>query len=186
MSHRLGYARVSTPDQDPALQLDALTKAGCARVWTETASGARAARPQLDQVLDRLLPGDTLVVWRLDRLGRSLQHLISTVTDLADRGIGFTSITETIDTTTPTGRLTFHVFAALAEFERSIIVERTNAGLAAAKARGRTGGRPPKMTPTKKHQARRMHQEKVPIPDIAEALSVSRATIYRHLASGPQ
>jgi DNA invertase Pin-like site-specific DNA recombinase len=180
MSHRLGYARVSTPDQDPALQLDALTKAGCARVWTETASGARAARPALDQVLDRLLPGDTLVVWRLDRLGRSLQHLITTVTDLNARGIGFTSITETIDTTTPTGRLTFHVFAALAEFERSIIIERTNAGLAAARARGRTGGRPPKMTPEKLRHAQRMYEDGTSIPEISKTLSVSRATIYRH------
>ncbi|MGL5829301.1 MAG: recombinase family protein [Angustibacter sp.] len=183
MGHLLGYARVSTPEQDIRLQQDALTAAGCARIWCETASGSRTARPQLDDLLERLLPGDTLIVWRLDRLGRSLQHLITTVTALNDRGIGFRSITETIDTTTPTGRLTFHLFAALAEFERSIIVERTTAGLAAAKARGRHGGRPAKMTPAKIRQARRMHTENTPIPEIAHTLSVSRATIYRHLAN---
>src|SRR5262245_28670300 len=142
MGHLLGYARVSTIDQQPQLQVDALTAAGCYRVFTETASGARADRPVLAQVLDQLRPGDTLVVWKLDRLGRSLRHLVDTVTGLADRGIGFCGLQEAIDTTTPGGKLVFHVFAALAEFERDLIRERTAAGLAAARARGRHGGRP--------------------------------------------
>jgi DNA invertase Pin-like site-specific DNA recombinase len=143
MGHLLGYARVSTADQQPALQVDALQAAGCYRVFTETAGGARADRPVLAQVLDQLGPGDTLVVWKLDRLGRSLRHLVDTITGLADRGVGFRSLQESIDTTTPGGRLVFHVFAALAEFERDLIRERTTAGLAAARARGRNGGRPP-------------------------------------------
>jgi hypothetical protein len=125
MGHLLGYARVSTTDQQPQLQVDALERAGCYRVFTETASGARADRPTLEQLLDQLRPGDTLVVWKLDRLGRSLRHLVDTVTGLADRGIGFRSLQEAIDTTTPGGKLVFHVFAALAEFERDLIRERT-------------------------------------------------------------
>jgi DNA invertase Pin-like site-specific DNA recombinase len=142
MGHLLGYARVSTTDQQPQFQVDALEHAGCYRVFTETASGARADRPTLTQLLDQLRPGDTLVVWKLDRLGRSLRHLVDTVTNLADRGIGFRSLQEAIDTTTPGGKLVFHVFAALAEFERDLIRERTTAGLAAARARGRPP-RPP-------------------------------------------
>jgi DNA invertase Pin-like site-specific DNA recombinase len=121
MGHLLGYARVSTLDQQPALQVDALEAAGCYRVFTETASGARADRPMLTQVVDQLRPGDTLVVWRLDRLGRSLRHLVDTVTGLASRDVGFRSLQESIDTTTPGGRLVFHVFASLAEFERDLI-----------------------------------------------------------------
>ena len=124
MGHLLGYARVSTTDQQPALQVDALQAAGCYRVFTETASGARADRPVLAQVLDQLRPGDTLVLWKLDRLGRSLRHLVDTVTGLADRGVGFRSLQEAIDTTTPGGRLVFHVFASLAEFKRDLIRER--------------------------------------------------------------
>ena len=138
-----GYARVSTPDQHPALQVDALTATGCYRVFIETASGARADRPVLAQVLDQLRPGDTLVVWKLDRLGRSLRHLLDTVTGLADRGIGFRSLQEALDTTTPGGRLVFHVFAALAEFERDLIRERTSRA-GRRRARGRNGGRPPR------------------------------------------
>jgi DNA invertase Pin-like site-specific DNA recombinase len=140
MAHLLGYARVSTTDQQPHLQVDALTVAGCYLVFTETASGARADRPILEQVLDQLRPGDTLVVWKLDRLGRSLRHLVDTVTGLADRGIGFRSLQEAIDTTTPGGKLAFHVVAALAEFERDLVRERTSAGLAAARAAA-AGGR---------------------------------------------
>jgi hypothetical protein len=136
MGHLLGVARVSTADQQPQLQVDALERAGCYRVFTETASGARADRPTLEQLLDQLRPGDTLVVWKLDRLGRSLRHLVDPVTGLADRGIGFRSLQEAIDTTTPGGKLVFHVFAALAEFERDLIRERTSAGLAAARAPG--------------------------------------------------
>ena len=137
MGHLLGYARVSTAgDQDVALQHHALTAAGCYRVFVDTASGALDARPALTEVLDQLRPEDTLVVWRLDRLGRSIRHLIDFLADLETRGIGFRSLTESIDTTSPGGRLVFHLFAALAQFERELIKERTNAGLAAARARG--------------------------------------------------
>jgi DNA invertase Pin-like site-specific DNA recombinase len=149
MGHLLGYARTSTTDQHLDLQIDALTVAGCYRVFTETASGARTDRPTLAQLLDQLRPGDTLVVWKLDRLGRSLRHLVDTVTGLADRGVGFRSLQESIDTTTPGGKLVFHVFAALAEFERDLIRERTTAGLTAARARGRNGGRPPVLDPAR-------------------------------------
>ena len=137
MGHLLAYARVSSGDQDVALQRDALTAAGCYRVFVDTASGALDARPALTEVLDQLRPEDTLVVWRLDRLGRSIRHLIDFLADLETRGIGFRSLTESIDTTSPGGRLVFHLFAALAQFERELIKERTNAGLAAARARGR-------------------------------------------------
>jgi DNA invertase Pin-like site-specific DNA recombinase len=140
MGHLLGYARISTGDQRPDLQVDALKGAGCYRVFVDTASGTLAARPALDQVLDQLRPGDTLVVWKLDRLGRSLRHLVDTIAALADRGVGFRSLQESIDTTTPGGKLVFHIFAALAEFERDLIRERTSAGLVAARARGRTAG----------------------------------------------
>lgn len=181
MAHLHGYPRVSTAAQDPALQDDALKSAGCARVWTDVASGARHDRPELGKVLEQLLPGDTLVVWRLDRLGRSLRHLVETVTALGERGIGFRSLTESVDTTTPGGRLVFHVFAALAEFERELIRDRTLAGLEAARSRGRRGGRPTKMTPAKLRQATQMHAGGTSITEIAEVLGVGRATVYRHL-----
>src|SRR5512144_88850 len=138
----VGYARVSTFDQTLALQQDALTQAGCERVFTDTASGSRTDRPGLDEALDFARPGDTLVVRRLDRLGRSLRHLIDTVFLLQERGIGFKSLQEQIDTTTSGGKLVFHVFGASAEFERDLIRERTQAGLTAARARGRLGGTP--------------------------------------------
>jgi DNA invertase Pin-like site-specific DNA recombinase len=140
----IGYARVSTDEQDAALQLDALINAGCGAVFQDKASGASACRPALDDALKHLKPGDTLVAWRLDRLGRSLQHLIAIVTTLEERRVGFRSLTEAIDTNTAGGRLLFHVMGALAEFERSLIAERTRAGMAAAKARGRHVGRPRK------------------------------------------
>jgi DNA invertase Pin-like site-specific DNA recombinase len=181
MGHLHGYARVSTAEQDPALQDDALRRAGCVRVWTDVASGSRDDRPELARLLEQLLPGDTLVVWRLDRLGRSLRHLIDTVTALDERGVGFRSVQESIDTTTPGGRLVFHVFAALAEFERDLIRDRTLAGLEAARARGRRGGRPPKMTPAKLRQAERMYAAGTAITEIADVLGVGRATVYRHL-----
>src|SRR3712207_2483733 len=146
----IGYARVSTGEQTLDLQLDALQKAGCQKTYTETASGAKAERPVLAEVLGYLRAGDTLVVWRLDRLGRSLRHLIETISALAERGIGFKSLTEQIDTTTSGGKLVFHVFGALAEFERELIRERTQAGLRAARARGRTGGRPKILADAKK------------------------------------
>ena len=182
MGHLLGYARVSTTDQQPQLQVDALQRAGCYQVFNETASGARADRPTLAQVLDQLRPGDTLVVWKLDRLGRSLRHLVDTITELAERGVGFRSLQEAIDTTTPGGKLVFHVFAALAEFERDLIRERTSAGLAAARSRGRQGGRPPVMTAHKLRVAQEMyHSGQYTVTAIAQALGVSRASIYRYL-----
>jgi DNA invertase Pin-like site-specific DNA recombinase len=171
MGHLLGYARVSTTDQQPQLQVDALQRAGCYRVFTETASGARADRPVLEQVLDQLRPGDTLVVWKLDRLGRSLRHLVDTISGLADRGIGFRSLQEAIDTTTPGGKLVFHVFAALAEFERDLIRERTTAGLAAARARGRHGGRPSVLAAHKLQVAQEMYRSgKYTVSTIATTL----------------
>ena len=142
----IGYARVSTFDQSPDLQLDALRSAGCSRIFVETASGANTNRTELAAALAYLREGDTLVVWKLDRLARSISQLITTIDHLSAAACGFKSLTEAIDTTTPTGRLTFHIFSALTEFERSIIRERTLAGLAAAKARGRTGGRPKAMS----------------------------------------
>jgi DNA invertase Pin-like site-specific DNA recombinase len=145
------------PISTPQLQVDALQGAGCYRVFTETASGARADRPVLEQVLDQLRPGDALVVWKLDRLGRSLRHLVDTVTRLAERGVGFRSLQEAIETTTPGGKLVFHVFAALAEFERDLIRERTAAGLAAARARGRHGGRPSVLSGHKLQVAQEMY-----------------------------
>lgn len=182
MASLLGYSRVSTGDQDAALQDDALIAAGCSRIFSDTASGALAERPQLAQVLDHLRDGDTLVVWKLDRLGRSISHLIETVTALEQRGVGFRSLQESIDTTTPGGRLVFHVFAAMAEFERDVIRERTNAGLAAARARGRKGGRPSVMTPDKLAVARELYAAGGhTVAQIAAVVGVSRASLYRHL-----
>lgn len=182
MGHLLGYARVSTSDQDPALQLDALERAGCFRVFADTASGALDDRPKLAELLDQLRPGDTLAVWRLDRLGRSLRHLVETIGVLAERGVGFRSITESIDTTTPGGKLVFHLFCALAEFERDLVRERTRAGLEAARARGRVGGRPVVMTPAKVAVARVMYASRAhTVAAIAQVLGVSRGTIYRYL-----
>jgi DNA invertase Pin-like site-specific DNA recombinase len=178
----LGYARVSTLDQNADLQADALTAAGCWRVFTDHVSGAKAERPELGRVLEQLRDGDTLVVWRLDRLGRSLRHLIDVVADLSARGVGFRSVTESIDTTTSGGRLIFHVFGALAEFERDLVRERTLAGLQAARRRGRAGGRPALMTKDKTTTAQRMYdQQELTVEQIARALGVSRSTIYRAL-----
>src|SRR5438874_12226421 len=146
----IGYARVSTTDQTLDLQKDALKKIGCSKIFTDTISGATTERKGLEGALSYVREGDTLVVWRLDRLGRSLKHLIDTITKLNNRKIGFKSITENIDTTTSGGKLIFHIFGALAEFERDIIRERTNAGLLAARARGRKGGRPKALTPNKR------------------------------------
>jgi DNA invertase Pin-like site-specific DNA recombinase len=186
MGDLLGYARVSTVDQDPALQLDALNAAGCVKVFTDHASGALDSRPQLDRLLDQLRPGDSVVVWRLDRLGRSLRHLITLVEDFKARGVGLRSLSEAIDTTTAGGKLVFSIFGALAEFERELIRERTNAGLAAARARGRKGGRPPVMTPSKVKVARRMYDEgEHTVEAIAQTLGVSRKTVYRHLDPQP-
>jgi DNA invertase Pin-like site-specific DNA recombinase len=184
VAHLLGYARVSTADQHPELQLDALQAAGCYRIFVDTASGALDDRPELTKALDHLRPGDTLVVWKLDRLGRSLRHLIETLTALQQRGVGFRSLQESLDTTTPGGKLIFHIFGALAEFERDLLRQRTQAGLAAARARGRTGGRPPSLTPTKRALARQLYDSRqYTLAEIARTLGVSRASIYRHLAA---
>ena len=183
MGHLLGYARVSTVDQNPDLQLDALKDAGCYRVFVDQASGALENRPQLHAILDQLRPGDTLAVWKLDRLGRSLRHLIEVVACLDQRGVGFRSLQENLDTTTPGGRLVFHLFGALAEFERDLIRERTTAGLNAARARGRKGGRPSVLPPPKLAVARQMYDSRQhTVSEIAQVLGVSRASIYRHLA----
>lgn len=181
----VGYARVSTHDQTLALQQDALEQAGCGRIFTDTASGAKADRPGLEEAVAFARGGDTLVVWRLDRLGRSLPHLIETIRRLQERGIGFRSLTEQLDTTTSGGKLVFHVFAALAEFERDVVRERTTAGLAAARARGRKGGRPRAAAlddPRKVALARRLHADPDhSVADICRALRVSRSTLYRYL-----
>ena len=169
----IGYARVSTSDQDPALQERALASTGCERVFVDRASGVLTQRPQLDATLAYLRPGDTLVVWRLDRLGRSLRHLLEVVGELGQRGVSFKSLHENIDTATAKGRLCPHIFAALAEFERDLIRERTRAGLAAARARGQKGGRKPLMTATKVALARRIYDEGVAASEIAATLGVS-------------
>jgi DNA invertase Pin-like site-specific DNA recombinase/predicted ester cyclase len=181
----VGYARVSTLDQNPQLQLDALKQAGCERIFAEKASGAQRDRPELKAALDYIRPGDTLVVWKLDRLARSLPQLIATVAELEERGIGLRSLTEQIDTTTAGGRLVFHVFGALAEFERAVIRERTSAGLAAAKARGKKGGRPTTMKPKDIAAAKAMlANPDLTVEDVAKRLNVSLATLYRHIPGG--
>jgi DNA invertase Pin-like site-specific DNA recombinase len=178
----IGYARISTHDQNLELQQDALSKAGCAKIFTDVASGGHAERSGLTEALAHLRSGDALVVWRLDRLGRSLKHLIETVTALHARGVGFRSLTEGIETETSGGRLVFHLFACLAEFEREVIRERTQAGLAAARSRGRRGGRPALLDEKKIATARRMHADPAnTAADIARALGISRATLYRAL-----
>lgn len=182
MGHLLGYARVSTGDQDAQLQLDALTQAGCYRIFTDTASGVLESRPELDKLLDQIRPGDTLVVWRLDRLGRSIRHLINHMDALQQQGVDFKSLQENIDTSSSGGRLVFNIFASLAEFERDLIRERTNAGLAAARARGRTGGRPSSLSPDKLRTAKRLYEQRdMTVAQIGEVLGVSRSTVYRAL-----
>lgn len=164
------------------MQVDDLQRAGCGRIFVDTASGALRERPQLSAALDYVRSGDVLVVWRLDRLGRSLRHLIDTVEHLNGRGVGLVSLREAIDTTTPSGRLVLHIFGSLAEFERELIVERTTAGLAAARLRGRLTGRPSKVTPAQLRTARTMYASgDHTAGEIAAALGVSRATLYRHL-----
>lgn len=181
----VGYARVSTQDQNPALQLDALKAAGCEKVFVEKASGAQRERPELKAALDYVRAGDTLVVWKLDRLARSLKQLIETVELLAGREIGFRSLTEAIDTTTAGGKLVFHIFGSLAEFERSIIRERTRAGLDAARSRGRTGGRPPSLSDKDISIARTLlANPDITVEEVAKRLGVAPSTLYRHLPGG--
>jgi len=177
---KVGYARVSTSDQDPGLQVDALKKAGCDKIFTETASGAQRDRPQLAEALKYMRDGDTLVVWKLDRLARSMKQLLATVDDLRERGVEFRSLTEAMDTSTPGGRLTFHIFGALAEFERELIRERTRAGLAQARKQGRIGGRPKKLT-IKDLEAAKGMLVALSVGEVAKRLGVSKSTLYAHL-----
>jgi DNA invertase Pin-like site-specific DNA recombinase len=179
---KIGYARVSTHEQNLDLQRDALNKAGCERIIEDTASGGKASRTGLAQVLDLLRQRDILVVWRLDRLGRTLKHLIELMADLERRGIGFQSITEAIDTTTPGGKLVFHIFAALAEFERNLIRERTQAGLQAARARGRKGGRPKALDDDQRKLAVDLYQQgKHGVGEICRTVGITRPTLYAYI-----
>lgn len=178
----VGYARVSSQDQNLDLQRDALKAAGCERIFEEHVSGAKAQRPQFASAMDFLRPGDTLVVWKLDRLARSMRQLIDTVALLDSRSVGLRSLTESIDTGTANGRFFFHVFGALAEFERSILRERTLAGLEAARQRGRTGGRPRAMSEAAVRKARALlRDETLTIAEVAETLKVSRSTLYKYV-----
>lgn len=184
MGKLLGYARVSTADQDITAQKDDLKKVGCKEVYTDVASGVRTSRPGLDACLKNLRRGDILLVWRLDRLGRSMPHLITLIEKLRRQGIGFKSICDgVIDTTTASGDLVFNIFSALAQFERRLIQERTRAGLTAARARGRLGGRKPIDSKNPKvKMAQKMHQDKsLSIGEICESLKISRPTLYRYL-----
>lgn len=180
---RIGYARVSSVDQNLELQLDALEAEGCDRIFEDRLSGAVAQRPGLVEAVSHLRTGDTLVVWRLDRLGRSLRHLIEVVGDLEERGIGLKSLHEAIDTSSSTGRLVFQMFGALAEFERNLIRERTQAGLQASRARGRIGGRPRRLDDEKLALLYKLVDEREEtIPAICRLLGISKATLYRALA----
>ncbi|MFQ5433459.1 MAG: recombinase family protein [Anaerolineae bacterium] len=179
---KIGYARVSTYEQNLSLQTDALEEAGCDKLFHDQVSGAKTKRLGLDEALDYLREGDVLVVWRLDRLGRSLPHLIETINLLEERGIGFRSLQESIDTMTSGGRLIFHIFGALAEFERNLIRERTQAGLAAARARGRTGGRPKSLDAKKQAWLYQLYDEKKhSIQEICDLVGVSKSTLYAYL-----
>ena len=178
----IGYARVSTQDQKLHLQKDALKQTGCEKVLTDQAGGATVERPGLERALDLLREGDTLVVWRLDRLGRSLKELITLMGELKEQGIGFRSLQESIDTTSPGGTLIFHMFGALAEFERNLIRERTQAGLAAARARGRKGGRPKALDQGKRRLTVELYeQRKYPVKQICEMMGISKPTLYSYV-----
>ena len=178
----IGYARVSTHEQNLDLQKDALEKAGCERVYVEQMSGSSSNRPELKRIMDTLREGDTLVVWRLDRLGRSLKHLIELITELEERKVGFKSLMESIDTNTSGGKLIFHIFGALAEFECNLIRERTNAGLSAARARGRKGGRRPVLDDKQKEVAIKLYNEKNhTIKEICRIMGVTKPTLYSYI-----
>lgn len=175
-----GYARVSTSDQDPDLQLDALGSAGCERIWCERISGAARQRPEWSALEEQLRPGDTVVVWKLDRLGRSLSHLVNTIDALSVRGVGFRSLTEAIDTTSPSGRLVLHMIGAMAEFERELIRERTRAGMVAARERGVRVGRPRSVSEAQLAAARQLVESGThSISSAAQAVGVSRGAMYR-------
>ncbi|AEF43156.1 putative resolvase (plasmid) [Hoyosella subflava DQS3-9A1] len=183
VGHNIGYARISTADQNPQLQLDALGAADCLKVYTDTATGTKADRPQWNACLADLRPGDTLIIWKIDRLGRNLRDLIDIVTSLQTRGVGVRSLTNGIvDTTTAHGKLVFGMFALMAEYEAALIKERTDAGLAAARARGRKGGRKAKMTPALINKAQRMYDARqFTMTEIAQTCGVTPMTIYRHI-----
>lgn len=182
----IGYARVSTAEQNLALQREALTQAGCQKIFEDTISGTRAERPGLTKALDALRTGDTLVVWKLDRLGRSVKQLVDLVAGLHTEGVEFHSLTDSINTGTPSGRFFFHVMASLAEMERELTVERTRPGLETARKLGRTGGRKPKMTPSKIESARQLLASGTPPKDVAKNLGVSVPTLYRWLPASAQ
>ncbi len=178
----IGYARVSTHDQNLDLQLDALTAVGCEKVFTDTATGSTQVRTGFNDMQAALRSGDAVVVWRLDRLGRSLKHLVEFVNELESFGIGFMSLTESIDTTTPGGKLVFHIFAALAEFERNIIVERTKAGLVSARARGKTGGRKKKLSKSQRELAVSLYcQKSHSLSEICTMFNISKPTLYAYV-----
>jgi DNA invertase Pin-like site-specific DNA recombinase len=180
----IGYARVSTTEQNLELQRDALKRAGCEKIIEDTVSGGKVQRPGLERVHDALRSGDVLAVWRLDRLGRSLKHLIELMAELESERIGFQSVTESIDTTTPGGKLVFHIFGALAEFERNVIRERTYAGLAAARARGRKGGRRKNLGEKQRAVAVDLYRQKShTIDEICKAVNISRPTLYKYVAA---
>lgn len=182
-SLRIGYARVSTHEQSLDSQIDALKQAGCERIYCDRISGTKADRPELDRLRDALRPGDTLVVWRLDRLGRSLRDLIAWTERLAEDGVALQSLTEQIDTSQPAGKLTFHLFAALAEFERNLIRERTLVGLASARARGRNGGRAPKLEAAGIRELKAMHKDhSLTIRQICKRMGIGKTAFYRYLA----
>lgn len=176
---KIGYARTSTQDQNLDLQIDALQQLGCERIYQEKISSVKDNRPELENCLKALRAGDTLYIWRLDRLGRSLKHLVQLINQLQDMDCSLVSIKENIDTSTPTGKLTFHIFASLAEFERDLICERTKAGLLSARARGRLGGRPQKLSEKEKSMIRQLMKDRNnSASDIAKRFGVSRATVY--------
>ena len=179
---RIGYARVSTLEQNLDLQKDALKKAGCGKIFEDVISGKMEHRNGLERVREHLRKGDVLVVWRLDRLGRSIKHLIELMTELENEGIGFQSITEAIDSTSPGGKLVFHIFAALAEFERNLIRERTKAGLAAARARGRKGGRPKRLDIQQQNMAVDLYEQKRnTVDEICRTVGISKPTLYSYI-----
>jgi DNA invertase Pin-like site-specific DNA recombinase len=180
----IGYARISTLDQNLALQRQALSAAGCERIFEDAMSGLRADRPGLSQVVDHLRDGDTLVVWKLDRLGRSVKGLVELVESLHTRGVQFKSLTDVIDTSSPSGRFFFHVMASLAQMERELIAERTKAGLVAARQAGRVGGRKRSMTPAKIEAAKTLLKQGTPAKDVAATLGVSVPTLYRWVPAG--
>ncbi len=182
----IGYARVSTQDQNLDLQIEALAKAGCQKTFDDKISGSRAERPGLTQALEMLREGDTLVVWKLDRLGRSVKNLVDLVGDLHKKGVQFKSLTDAIDTGTPSGRFFFHVMASLAEMERELTVERTRAGLEIARQLGRLGGRKRQMTDSKIKSAKKLLASGVPPRDVAKNLGVSVPTLYRWIPASSQ